>query len=254
MAWSAPSAAEFVTGEVVVASKMNAKITNNLRYLKGLDGAITLDDILGLRGAPTYTLDVLGADATMSGIRVRADGFTNPPVPGAITDATVINARGFNLTTDGVLVGAAYRPGLGMGMAASRVTPLIGLNNAGGPSILVEAGNVGIGTSAPAGKLNVYGPGGGWLPIFCNAVDGTLQTPVVAGTITQSAAFWGYDRNNTGGGLVQISGNMLALGGTFAFANTDTVTVTLTAGGAITVQRTAGTNGTHQVLMMVLYK
>jgi hypothetical protein len=50
------------------------------------------------------------------------------------------------------------------------------------------------------------------------------------------------------------AGSLLSLGsGGVTYTNTDTMKVDLTAGGAITVQRTAGTNGTHQINMLVLY-
>lgn len=45
MAWATPSS--FSVGEVVTATKMN-EIRDNLRYLKGLDGAIDLSDALQL--------------------------------------------------------------------------------------------------------------------------------------------------------------------------------------------------------------
>lgn len=197
---------------------MNAHIRDNLLYLKGQAGAVTIDDVIAplgmaaLRndGGYQFTLERSSATARKYGFAIAAgDGSF------AMDDVTA---------------------------AARRMT-------------LDVNGNLGFGgVLAPQGKIHVAGAGGGMLFLSCNAVDGTLQTPVVAGTVTQSAAFWGYDRNNTGGGLVQVSGNMLALAGTFAFINTDTVTVTVTAGGAITVQRTAGTNGTHQINMLVLFK
>lgn len=42
MAWTAPRT--WVTSEVVTAALMNSAVRDNLRYLKGLDGAITIED------------------------------------------------------------------------------------------------------------------------------------------------------------------------------------------------------------------
>ncbi len=42
MAWTAPRT--WVTSEVVTAANMNSAVRDNLRYLKGLDGAITIED------------------------------------------------------------------------------------------------------------------------------------------------------------------------------------------------------------------
>ena len=49
MAWTAP--ADFNTGEVVTAAKLNTHVRDNLRYLKGLDGAIALDAALSVTGS-----------------------------------------------------------------------------------------------------------------------------------------------------------------------------------------------------------
>ena len=42
MAWSLPR--DWVAGEIVTASIMNTHIRDNERYLKGLDGAVTLSN------------------------------------------------------------------------------------------------------------------------------------------------------------------------------------------------------------------
>lgn len=66
MAWATPST--FTVGEVVTASKMN-EIRDNLRYLKGLDGEVSLDNHLRLNNA-SYELRLgTAADAV-----IRRDG------------------------------------------------------------------------------------------------------------------------------------------------------------------------------------
>lgn len=239
MAWTAPS--DWNVGEVVVATKMNTHVRDNLKYLKGQAGTITLEDsILIQKASGSATLGIQIPANTTFGQFI----FNDQAGSQAMYMGYIGSNAGFGARNDTVEVGAINKD----------ITFRSGASGASEYMRLTAAGNFGIGTAAPQGKIHAVGAGGGFLFVSCNAVDGTLQTPVVAGTVTQSAAFWGYDRNNTGGAFIQVSGNMLALTQAFNLVNTDTVTVTVTAGGAITVQRTAGTSGTHQVNFMILYK
>ena len=53
MAWTAPRT--YTAGEIITASILNSAVRDNLRYLKGLDGAVTLSDALILPdGAGRY--------------------------------------------------------------------------------------------------------------------------------------------------------------------------------------------------------
>ena len=56
MAWTAPRT--WVAGEIVTAALMNTHIRDNERYLKGLDGAITLSDALILPDGAGYYLHI----------------------------------------------------------------------------------------------------------------------------------------------------------------------------------------------------
>jgi hypothetical protein len=252
MGWTAPAAigTDWSVGEVATAAKMNSHLSDNLRYLKGSDGPTTLDDRLnlpltsGTNGKGLRFGDSTNQYANLQGLDLSSNSFiffsTNRYYDGTNWQQLNTRAAGLLQITQDALTYATFPA------ASSTPTTRLTIDN---------SGNVGIGASSPQGKLHAVGAGGGFLFLSANAVDGTLQTLAVAGTVAQSAAFWLYDRNNTSPfGFVQISGNMLSLGQTFPITNTDTVTVAVTAGGAITVQRTAGTNGTHQVNMLVLYK
>lgn len=227
MAWTAP--ASYSVAEIVTAAKLNTHIRDNLDYLKGNAGAVDIVNTFNLKPAaanPEFGMYLPASSSVAQYVMYDQTGTYRAIAGfGGSTYATAALQNSFFFLTNGASGDVVFMPN-GTETARFKV----------------------------GGQMKLAGVGGGMLFLSANAVDGTLQTPAIAGTVTQSAAFWIYDRNNTGGGFVQASGNMLALSQTFNLINTDTVTVTLTAGGAITVQRTAGTNGTHQVNMMVLYK
>ncbi len=248
MAWSAPRT--WSVSEVVTAAIMNTHVRDNLKYLKGQAGDVTIEDRVnipltsGTNGKGLRFGDATNQYANFQSLDLSSNSYiffaTNRQYDGSAWQQLNSRAAGLIQITQDALTYATF--------PASSSVPTVRFK-------IDNAGNVGIGTVTPQATLHAVGAGGSFLFLSCNAVDGTLQTPVIAGTVTQSAAFWIYDRNNTGGGTVQASGNMInALGGTFNLVNTDTVAVTVTAGGAITVQRTVGTNGTHQINGLVLFK
>lgn len=231
MAWVAPPT--WAVSEVVTAARMQI-LSDDLSYLKGNAGAVAIADRMGITVAANNTSGDLSLDGSYGSINdYHQIGWLG------VSAIRGIASAGGEMSFDFILQSA----GSGTIAAGRNVVRMVG-----------GSGNVGIGTTSPAAKLHVVGAGGGFLFLSANAVDGTLQTLAPAGTVTQTLAIWGYDRNNTSGAPVQVSGAMLLLTNTYGFANTDTVTVTLTAGGAITIQRTAGTNGTHQVQMLIMYK
>jgi hypothetical protein len=126
--------------------------------------------------------------------------------------------------------------------------------------LIDSTGKIAIGGAfQPLGPLHVAGVGGGMLYFSATAVNGTIQTPVAAGSIGVMAVFFGMIRNNGGSStafLGFVNGNGLALSQSFVTSVSsaaDQVTTTLTGTGAITVQRTAGANS-HEVNMLVFYK
>lgn len=245
MAWTAP--ATWSVSEVVVASKMNAQIRDNLLYLKGQAGDISLDDDLGV-GDTTLTNDWTVSNRYLTIATATAPGSSALVVKGARAGSDLVFARlvGVNLSATGTdKTGGEVN--FNRDSAADSASISFLTRNAG---TIAERLRI-----TKEGFLNAKAAtGGGVLFLSAAAVAGTLQTLAVAGTVTAFGLFYVIDKNNTGGAIVPASGNGLLLTQTFAIVNTDTVTVTLTAGGAITVQRTAGTNGTHEIEMLVLYK
>lgn len=241
MAWTPPTlGADFAVAEIVTASKLNSHVTDNLLYLKGspiFDGT----PVVGATGSP-QSLTVFG----------NANGSTNGPIFAKNTSAGTIGT-GLALDASGATSGRSFS----LLSIASAVAPVGGFgiydNTAGAMRLVVDStGKVGIGTSAPAGPLEVKGAAGSRIMmLFADNVDSTLQTIAPAGTCVAGATFFIMDRNNTGGTCFQgASGAACQLGGSSSYNNTDTITYAVTAGGAITVQRTTGSNGTHDMAIL----
>lgn len=227
MAWSAPGASEFSVGQVVTASVMNAKIANNLRYLKGLDGAVTIEDELA---------SIVAAGGTLTAQGTNNASFARLKLLAKTGGGAAIDWRLF------ANVGTAAEFSIFENAADERLR-------------IMPGGNVGIGNTAPQGKLHVSGPAGGGF-MFLSANDVTsIQTIAVAGTVTNGMSAWVFDRNNTSpfAAILGFNGQAFTLGSVPTYANTDTMEVSLTAGGAITVRRSVGTNGSHDINMFVLY-
>lgn len=254
MAWTAPRT--WSVGEIVTAAIMNTHVRDDLKYLKGQAGAVAIEDrvAIGTASAPTHQLDVnasginivrLGAGAYLEGRTTLANllefssgayyNGSNWTTNASATDATIISgyqgAIEFFANT-GLTANATFTPTSRMKLTAS---------------------GLGIGTASPAGPLHVVGTvaGTGFLHASASAVT-SLQTIAAAGTVTNAALFLVIDRNNTGGGVVVATNIWAAVGGSTNYANNDTITIAVTAGGAITVQRTLGTNGTHNISMLVV--
>jgi hypothetical protein len=170
MAWTAPAlGSEFAVAEVVTAAKMNAKLTDNLRYLKGLDGAVVIQDNLLIQKAsgssslglqiPTNTTfgqfifnDQAGAQASYLGYIGSAAGL------GARNDTVEIGTVAKDLT---------FRAGAGGASEYMR--------------LLTASGNLGIGTASPQGRVHAKGAIASAMLFEYDGVDGTARTVIADG-------------------------------------------------------------------------
>lgn len=237
MAWTAP--ATYSVSEIVLASKLNLHIRDNLNYLKGNAGAVAFADAITVAGTAIVTGEV--SSVVAAGGSVVAEGTNN----GSFSRFRLLTKRTSAVVVDWRL--------LANGVSDAGELVFYDATAAAERARFDNAGFFGIGTAAPQGKLHAYGAGGGVMFLSAAGVAGTLVTLAVAGTVQGGALFYVLDRNNTGGAIALASGNGLTLAQTFNIVNNDTITVSLTAGGAITVQRTVGTNGTHNLNMLVIY-
>jgi hypothetical protein len=174
--------------------------------------------------SPGYTLQVNGADSATSGLQVSASGSSAIPNAGSISNANVINNRGYNLTTDNVTLSSSYQPSYGIGVATNRSGPAVAIKNSTGPALLVEAGNVGIGTTTPGYKFDVQGGQINTSGGLCIAGDCKTAWSQVGGGgssqwITSGANIY-YNSGNVGigttspGQKLDVSGTIRSTGGT----------------------------------------
>lgn len=241
MAWTAP--ATWSVSEIVTASKMNLHIRDNLNYLKGNAGAITIADSVTIQKASgAASLGIQISAATSYGQFIFNDQTgAQASYLGFIGASAGLGARDNTVELGTVNKDLTFRAG------TTGATEYMRLLNANG--------NFGIGTAAPQGKLHATGPGGGGFMVLSANDVTTIQTLAVAGTVTNGMSAWVFDRNNTSpfAAILGFNGQAFTLGSVPTYTNTDTMEISLTAGGAITARRSVGTNGSHDITMIVLY-
>lgn len=240
MAFTAFTSPAFTTGHLMVQADVQ-QITDNLRYLKGTDGAITLDNALNVTG------NVKSIGGTFQG---------NGSAPGMWMDET--SAKGAYFLVNSSIVQIQRRA---TNFGAFEANPF--QMNLGAPSnsfVMDVSGRIAMGVGTPQGALHVVGQTaagaqqGGELLLEAAAVT-SLQTLTAASTVARGAIFLILDRNNTGGALLATFSGAIGLGGNITYVNppaTDTMQISVTAGGAVTAQRTGGTSGSHDITIKVL--
>lgn len=248
MAWTAP--ATWSVAEVVTASKLNTHVRDNLKYLKGQAGAVLLEDRMEI---PTTS------GTTGTGLRFVSGG------------TGYANLQGFNDGSNSYVFFGTNRQfdGTGWQQLTSRAAGLVQITQdaltystfPAASSVPTEwmrinsSGNMGVGVAVPSGRLHVSQAGeitGGGMCVNSVAAVTTIRTIFATASVARAAMFIVFDRNNTGGAVFQTFTSALVSGST-TYTNTDTITIAITAGGAVTVQRTVGTNGTHDILLLALF-
>ncbi len=262
MAWTAPRT--WVMGEIVTAAMMNTHVRANLRYLKGLDGTVAIDDAMTIAGALAVTGDITATAGARQLVCANAAaafkgyfGINNSslglwdvnrnPATGTFDDTAKSHAR--------------------IGLDGSGTTSFIQFLTANAANTtgtermrITGAGNVGIGTTAPQGTLHGYESISGFMFYEFDGVDGTARTllPNAAGNVTYGLVGHSVVRHSGGttkaGTFSGGGGGAIVRGGTQNIYDdgTNIMQIQVNANGAVTVQRTAGT-GTFKVRLLILW-
>jgi hypothetical protein len=222
MAWTTP--ATFTVGEVVTASKLNTHIRDNLRYLKGLDGTVTIESRLTVN----HYLD----SKDPSNTRYRT------------SLSTVGGQSNVSCYDD---TGAVYIPMLIDGSYVA-IRP-----SAAESARFTADGRLGVGTSSPQDILHTVKSPGGFL-VFCRTGIGGSAVQITTGA-SRRIVLWGV-AHRVSGGVSQAVNASSAISGSTADIYTDgganILRVTNTA-GTVTVARAAGSD-TFDVVLFCAYQ
>lgn len=292
MAWTAPKT--WSVGELVTAANLNIHLRDNLKYLKGQAGTVTLEDLLKITAASSgleldntsssisgrisssgggqlvfdINRDFFGAafdDTAKSHARMRLDGNSTSSfvtIETAAAANTVASER-VRVAGDGKVGIGTTGPQSRLGVAGNAAigSTYAGTNAAPTDGLLVQ-GDVGIGLSAPQGRLHGYDVISGFIHWEFDGVDGTARTVIPNGTGDAPGGIGGsYIVLHSGGttrtGMVSSLGdgtaavtpgtsqNIYNVGG-------NTLALAVAADGSVTVQRTAG-SGTYKVALWLIW-
>lgn len=170
MAWTAPRT--WVTGEIVTSALLNTHVRDNLRYLKGTDGGVSLDDVNGsylelpnmttanLPGSPTVGMEAYDTTMTAQKDYVGAAGGLwtprvqllfqangNNTATGATTLTTIAMASSLK-AGDKLLVHASYDQ-------ATQPAASIQLRNTTDSVVLDTGGFTALGAGGSGGGLYI---------------------------------------------------------------------------------------------------
>ena len=269
MGWTAPDT--FSVSEVVTAAKMNLNIRDNLNYLRGLAGAVNIRSSLAITDVgsditPANLLHVHSTTTAAGKIKLSssAPGFE---LQDNVTDAsrTMYGGLGFG-TSAGHFGGGAGDMNFYTAANAGSQTNGIRFSTARDTSgnyaerlfvpggYATGVGRVGINMATPQGPLHVAGAGGGFVFLSVTGLNATLQT-ISGNFVTRGTGMFIGDISTSGGtdwSYGKILSPQLNNFEDYTTADGDVIRVSVTAGGAITVQRQSGTF-THQINILCCY-
>lgn len=212
MGWVAP--ATYSVSEIVLASKLNTHIRDNLLYLKGNAGVVTIEDQLTLLKA--------SGDAILR-IESQATGSVAPYIQ-----------LKRNTT------GSVREWWVGMGINADDSYSIYDVTAAAFRMHITAAGNVGLGIATPTNRLHVKGSIVNWVFWEGDAIDGTARTVLANSSALYAQAGFAITRPSNGATPNVLSLNATSLlGATLYSVASDQCLLTAGSGGYI-VQRTSG--------------
>lgn len=109
-------------------------------------------------------------------------------------------------------------------------------------SLQPTGGNVGIGTVSPQGILHAHDGSGGFMYVNRSGVGGTVVNVIPDGTgdVTENISYFGWCSNSAGVTFQIADGYQAVSSSTTKTDGANTLTFAVTAGGAFTLQATAG--------------
>lgn len=213
MGWTAP--ATYSVSEIVLASKLNTHIRDNLNYLKGNAGAVAISDDI------TATL---AGGASLAAEGTNNNSFARLRMLCKLTAGTVVDWR----------IMANAISGLGELSFYDATAALERMR-------ITSGGNVGFGVVPEAtSRHHVKGSIVNWVFWEGDAIDGTARTVLANGSALYAQAGFAITRPSNGATPNVLSLNATSLlGATLYSVASDQCLLTAGSGGYI-VQRTSG--------------
>lgn len=245
MAWTVGASPYFSTGQVVSATVMN-QVWDNLRYLKGSDGAVTIDNTMSLPSGLNVGTATGASGGSLPNLHIARAGQAGFDVQNTTTGGTPAAGARWRLFADNVGGGAGDCTFGFYDVTNTRV--VLGLSN---------DGYVGVRQNTPCGPLHVNGTMGRWAFYEYDGLAGTtiVIVPNGASDAVYALQLWSLVRASNG--LIQIAntGALAITPGTTttlytAGGGTDQANLRVLANGQIEIQRTAGTL-TYKVALMM---
>lgn len=252
MAWSAPRT--WSVSEVVTAAMMNTHIRDNLKYLKGQAGGVAIEDMLTV-GAATAPSASLHAIRSGSGAQeaIRLDNTTNTSGNGS--SITWRNAaQSFNT---GLIQAMRNGAGVDFLLQFGATSDFSSVNAPVGMTL--SSTGLGIGTTAPQGKLHGYDAISGFLHWKYDGVDGTARTVIPDGAgdvLSRLMAMFVTRADNAATAAGNALSAVLIPGGGDSVIDTqggDTLALRVNANGSVDIRRNAGSTRTWKVTLWLLW-
>ena len=212
MAWTSPTT--WSVGAVVTASQLNTQIRDNLRYLKGLDGAVQIENTL----QPGYGFNTQFPAAAIS--IPASTHATSRRALFAVDDWQFMQDFNGNGTKDFAFyqVSAALRR-----------------------FVIDTSGRVGIGATSPTGQFHVKGAISNWIFFEFDALAGVAQTVLATSSLSYAMAGTAICRPSNGASptTTSLAANNPTSFNIYNDGGGNNCQLTYASGG-FTVARTAG--------------